>query len=146
MNETPFIVPLLTGVAGVFGAGLLGAIVHTQKSQTKRIQREHREGIRHLPLRSRPKKLTPAEYAIVQREARVFGLKALGFSVLLTWTGLSAVSWWFDVHSFQEATDRLKIMVPKQTSRLREVLGGKKFEMTLEEELELNSLDFEEEE
>jgi hypothetical protein len=36
------------------------------------------------------------------------------------------------------------VIVPRRTSRLREMLGGKKFEMTKKEEDELDSIDMEE--
>ncbi|RCI01901.1 hypothetical protein CU098_012357, partial [Rhizopus stolonifer] len=96
MSETPLIVPLLTSAASAFGTGLLGAIWYTKKKQNQRIETERKEGIRHLPLRSKPRKLTPAEYAVVQQEARFFALKTLGLGTLLTLTGMATVSWWFD--------------------------------------------------
>ncbi|CAO3690043.1 unnamed protein product [Rhizopus stolonifer] len=144
MGETPLIVPLLASASGAFGAGLLGSIWYTKKKQNQRIETERKEGIRHLPLRTRPRKLTPAEYAVVQREARFFAFKTLGLGTLLTLTGMATVSWWFDVHSFKDVSGQLKVIVPRKTSQLREILGAKKFEMTEEEELEWNSLDIEE--
>ncbi|KAG1169258.1 hypothetical protein G6F70_008556 [Rhizopus microsporus] len=145
LSAQPPIITLLTGAAGAFGAGLLGAIWHTKKKQNQRIETEIKEGIKHIPHRFIPPKLTPEELAVAKKEATMFAFKTLGLGTLLAFTGAGiiakAVSWWLDVHSFKEFSDTMQLIVPRKTSRLRQMLGGKKFEVTKEEEEELKEFD-----
>ncbi|KAG1047446.1 hypothetical protein G6F46_010547 [Rhizopus delemar] len=147
-EDQPPIIPLLTSAAGAFGAGLLGAIWHTKRKQNQRIEAEIKEGVQHIPHQFTPPKLTPAELAVARNEARFFALKTLGLGTLLAFTGAgllaTTVGWWLDVRNFKEFSDKLQIIVPRQTSRLRNMLGGKKFEVTEQEKSELNTLEINE--
>ncbi|KAI8881393.1 hypothetical protein K501DRAFT_123973, partial [Backusella circina FSU 941] len=140
---------------GAFGAGLLGAIWYTKRKQNKRMELEILEG--NVPTapaveskipQYTPPKMTPAEYAVAKKEASLYAFKTLGYGTLLAFTGAGllalGIGYWLDVSNFKEFSDKLHIIVPKRTSRLREMLGGKKFEMTKSEEVELDSIDMEE--
>ncbi|EPB85134.1 hypothetical protein HMPREF1544_08106 [Mucor circinelloides 1006PhL] len=142
---------LLTAAGGAFGAGLLGAIWYTKRKQNQRMQQEIAQGVmptaptpHHSPQPYIPPKMTPAEYAIAKKDASLYAFKTLGYGTLLAFGGAgllaTAVGWWLDVRNFKEFSDKLKIIVPKQTSRLRQMLGGKSLEMTQEEQEELDSI------
>lgn len=87
---------LLTGSAGAFGAGLLGAIWYTKRKQTQRIQQEIAEGVVHsapdAPKPFVPPKMTPAEYAVAKKEASLFAFKTLGYGTLLAFTGAGLIA------------------------------------------------------
>ncbi|KAI9497740.1 hypothetical protein BDB00DRAFT_784656 [Zychaea mexicana] len=89
-----------------------------------------------------PPKMTPAEYAVAKQEARFFAFKALGYGSLLALGGAGilavGIGYWLDVSNFKDFSDRLKVIVPRQTSKLRALLGGKEFVMKPEEEEEWN--------
>ncbi|KAI8062789.1 uncharacterized protein B0P05DRAFT_556051 [Gilbertella persicaria] len=146
-QDPPPTTALLTGAAGAFGAGLLGAIWHTKRKQTQRMEQELAEGIvhtPHTPVPYTPPKMTPAEYAVARKEASLYAVKTLGYGTLLAFSGAGlialGVGYWLDVRNFKEFSDKLQIIVPKQTSKLRQMLGGKKLEMTSEEQQELDSI------
>ncbi|CAO3634168.1 unnamed protein product [Mucor hiemalis] len=125
---------LLTGAAGAFGAGLLGNVPTAPKQVA--------------PVKYIPPKMTPAEYAIAKKEASLYAFKTLGYGTLLAFTGAgllaTAVGLWLDVRNFKEFSDKLKIIVPKKTSSLRQMLGGSKLEMTQEEQQELDNIQMDE--
>ncbi|KAG0170727.1 hypothetical protein DFQ28_001650 [Apophysomyces sp. BC1034] len=155
---------LLVGSAGAFGAGLLGAIWYTKRKQAREMAREMAEA-ELLPKPSTPTpaqagpvvsvkshtfvppKMTPAEYAVAKREASLYAFKTLGYGTLLAFGGAgllaTAVGWWLDVRNFKEFSDKLQVIVPRQTSRLRQFLGGKEFKMREEEEKELDAIELE---
>ncbi|KAG1438411.1 hypothetical protein G6F56_012646 [Rhizopus delemar] len=147
-TDQPPIIPLLTSAASAFGAGLLGAIWHTKRKQSQRIEKELKEGIQHIPHQFSPPQLSPEELAIAKKDANFFAIKTLGYGTLLAFTGAGllavSVGWWLDVRNFKEFSDKLQVIVPRQTSRLRQMLGGKKFEVTEQEESELNTLEMNE--
>ncbi|KAI9281063.1 hypothetical protein BY458DRAFT_487072 [Sporodiniella umbellata] len=144
-TSQPLIIPLLTSAAGAFGAGLMGAIWHTKRKQNQRLEKELKEGIQHVPHKFAPPQLTPEQLAIAKKDAKFFALKTLGYGTLLAFTGAGvlavSIGWWLDVRNFREFSDKLQVIVPRQTSRLRQMLGGKKFEMTKQEEDELDNLE-----
>jgi hypothetical protein len=100
---------LLTGAAGAFGAGLLGAIWYTKRKQTQRMQQEIAEGAvptapqPHTVPKYIPPKMTPAEQAIAKKEASLFAFKTLSYGTLLAFGGAgllaTAVGWWLDVRN-----------------------------------------------
>ncbi|KAI8982173.1 hypothetical protein BDF20DRAFT_865351 [Mycotypha africana] len=151
---------LLTGAAGTFGAGILGAIAYTKRKQSRHWKQDSAVTTTtktHHPLSpgtaattpstQLPPKMTAAEYAVAKKEASLFAFKTLGYGTLLAFTGAGllayTVSWWLDVHSFKEFSSKLQTIVPQKTSKLRRMLGGKRFEMTVEEEKELEKLNVE---
>ncbi|KAI9272933.1 hypothetical protein BDA99DRAFT_569196 [Phascolomyces articulosus] len=88
----------------------------------------------------KPPKMTPEQYAVAKKDARFFAFKALGYGTLLALGGASVlavgVGYWLDVRNFKEFSDKLKEIVPRQTSRLRAFLGGKELVMRPEEQEE----------
>ncbi|KAI7899394.1 uncharacterized protein BX663DRAFT_489281 [Cokeromyces recurvatus] len=137
-EEKTTTISLLTGASGAFGAGLLGAIWYT-----KRKQQTQTEEIKVAT----PKMMTPAEYAVAKRDATLFAFKTLGYGTLLAFTGAGllaiTVGYCLDVHNFKEFSDRLKVIIPRHTARLRQWAGGSKFEMTAEEQKELDQINLE---
>lgn len=109
---------LLIGAASAFGAGLLGAIYYTKRKQAKEANLPPQQPTppptqpstaaaaaaaattNSIPL---PPKMTPEEYAVAKREARLFALKTLGYGTLLALTGAgvlaTAVGYWLDVRN-----------------------------------------------
>lgn len=109
---------LLIGAASAFGAGLLGAIYYTKRKQAKEANLPPQQ---HTPPPTQPStaaaaaaaattnsiplppKMTPEEYAVAKREARLFALKTLGYGTLLALTGAgvlaTAVGYWLDVRN-----------------------------------------------
>lgn len=109
---------LLIGAASAFGAGLLGAIYYTKRKQAKKANLPPQQPTppptqpstaaaaaaaattNSIPL---PPKMTPEEYAVAKREARLFALKTLGYGTLLALTGAgvlaTAVGYWLDVRN-----------------------------------------------
>ncbi|KAI8637481.1 hypothetical protein BD408DRAFT_486183 [Parasitella parasitica] len=153
-NTPPPTAELLTAAGGAFGAGLLGAIWYTRRKQNQRMQQEIAQGVvptaptpHRTPQPYIPPKMTPAQYAIAKKDASLFAFKTLGYGTLLAFGGAgllaTAVGWWLDVRNFKEFSDKLKIVVPKHTSKLRQMLGGKSLELTHEEQEELDRIDFE---
>ncbi|CEP19400.1 hypothetical protein [Parasitella parasitica] len=153
-DTSPPTTALLTAAGGAFGAGLLGAIWYTRRKQNQRMQQEIVQGVvptaptpQHTPQSYIQPKMTPAEYAIAKKDASLFAFKTLGYGTLLAFGGAGilaiAVGFWLDVKNFKEFSDKLKIIVPKQTSKLRQMLGGKSLEITQEEQEELDHIDFE---
>ncbi|KAI8333282.1 hypothetical protein EDC96DRAFT_451197 [Choanephora cucurbitarum] len=105
-QDPPPTAALLTGAAGAFGAGLLGAIWHTKRKQNQRLQQELAEGIvhtPHIPSEYRPPKMTPAEYAVARQEASLFAFKTLGYGTLLAFSGAGllalGIGYWLDVRN-----------------------------------------------
>lgn len=102
---------LLTGAAGAFGAGLMGAIWYTKRKQNKRMELEILEGnVPTAPLKQAaapaayiPPKMTPAEYAVAKKEASLYAFKTLGYGTLLAFAGAgllaTAVGYWLDVRN-----------------------------------------------
>ncbi|KAG2217010.1 hypothetical protein INT45_003083 [Circinella minor] len=108
---------LLLSAAGAFGAGLMGAIWHTKRKQSKEIAAEAAAmatttnvntttttTTTTTPLQSspsitsvphsnttipeyQPPKMTPEQFAVSKKEARFFAFKALGYGTLLALTG-----------------------------------------------------------
>ncbi|KAF7722900.1 hypothetical protein EC973_002620 [Apophysomyces ossiformis] len=159
---------LLLGSAGAFGAGLLGAIWYTKRKQAREMTAEATTttaAAESLPRSAsskpaqagpvvtpksstyRPPKMTAAEYAVAKRDATFFAFKTLGYGTLLAFGGAgllaTTVGWWLDVRNFKEFSDKLQVIVPRQTSRLRQLLGGKEFVMREDEQKELDSLELE---
>lgn len=109
----PPTVALLTGAAGAFGAGLMGAIWYTKRKQNKRMELEILEGnvptappkqaAAAAPAAYIPPKMTPAEYAVAKKEASLYAFKTLGYGTLLAFTGAgllaTAVGYWLDVRN-----------------------------------------------
>ncbi|KAL0096916.1 hypothetical protein J3Q64DRAFT_1828002 [Phycomyces blakesleeanus] len=158
---------LLMSAMGAFGAGLMGAIWHTKRKQARDIAieeaaeitqppRTQQAGpairkpmpprhIAHAPVAAyKPPTMTAAEYAIAKQDAGVFAFKTLAYGTLLAWgtAGVLALSvgYFLEVRNFKEFSDKLQIIVPRQTSRLRKALGGTSFEMREEETQELDAL------
>jgi hypothetical protein len=93
-NSPPPVTALLTGAAGAFGAGLLGAIWYTKRKQNKRMELEVLEGnvptapaVQSKIPQYTPPKMTPAEYAVAKKEASLYAFKTLGYGTLLAFTG-----------------------------------------------------------
>ncbi|ORZ03027.1 hypothetical protein BCR43DRAFT_482602 [Syncephalastrum racemosum] len=147
---------LLFGAAGAFGAGLIGAIMYT-KRKTAREQKqleialkaaaENKSSAPLHPLAPspppyEPPKMTPAEFAKSKRDATFFAVKTLSYGTLLAFGGAGllalTVGWYLDVKSFKEFSDKLQIIIPQKTSRLRKMLGGSEFIMKEEEQMELD--------
>ncbi|KAI8099545.1 uncharacterized protein BX664DRAFT_272820 [Halteromyces radiatus] len=140
--------PLLVGAASAFAAGVFGAIWYTKRKQSKHdaLIQDHLNNTAELKTNNgtTPPKMTPVEYELAKKQARFFALKSLGYGTLLALTGAgvlaTAVGYWLDVRNFQEFSDKLHIIVPQRTARLRRFLGGKDLEMTKSEEEELEDL------
>ncbi|KAI7850028.1 hypothetical protein BDC45DRAFT_539569 [Circinella umbellata] len=151
---------LLLSAAGAFGAGLMGAIWHTKRKQSKELAAEAAMAATttnvntttplhsspsitsvphaHTPIPEyQPPKMTPEQFAVSKKEARFFAFKALGYGTLLALTGAgilaTGIGWWLDVRNFKEFSDKLKEVVPRHTSRLRTYLGGKELVIKPEE-------------
>jgi hypothetical protein len=100
---------LLTGAAGAFGAGLLGAIWYTKRKQTKRMEQEILQGNVptapkvYTPPKYIPPKMTPAEQIIAKKEASLYAFKTLGYGTLLAFSGAGllavTVGWALDVRN-----------------------------------------------
>lgn len=107
--QPPPTAALLTGAAGAFGVGLLGAIWYTKRKQNKRMQLEILEGNVPLPASKVsipqyiPPKMTPAEFAKAKKDASFFAFKTLGYGTLLAFTGAgllaTAVGYWLEVRN-----------------------------------------------
>jgi hypothetical protein len=108
-TQPPPTAALLTGAAGAFGAGLLGAIWYTKRKQNKRMQLEILEGNVPLPASQVkipqyiPPKMTPAEYAKAKKDASFFAIKTLGYGTLLAFSGAGifalGIGYWLDVRN-----------------------------------------------
>ncbi|KAI8059496.1 hypothetical protein BC940DRAFT_313569 [Gongronella butleri] len=140
---------LLFGSAGAFASGLAGAIWYTKRRQAKHDtlvsevlehnQKHH--GTNTIPDYQAPK-MTPEELEIAKKQARFFAVKTLGLGTLLAFTGAGVlavgVGYWLDVRNFQEFSDKLHVIIPERTSKLRRWLGGKELAITKQEEKELD--------
>ncbi|CAO3646982.1 unnamed protein product [Cunninghamella blakesleeana] len=152
---------LLVGSAGAFVGGVFGAIWYTKRKQAKQSVEEllqqqrpvetinkniqQQQTICHnLPNEYKPPTMTAAEYELSKKHARFFAFKTLGYGTLLAFSGAGVlaaiVGYWLDVRNFQEFSDKLHVIIPERTSRLRRYLGGKDFKMTDAEEQELEDI------
>ncbi|CAO3599570.1 unnamed protein product [Absidia cylindrospora] len=169
-NDTShFAKPLLIGAASAFGVGLFGAIWHTKRKQAKYEQQEavllqqQQQQQQSAPTGSSsphkspsltqpkgvhqtyvPPSMSPAEFEMAKKDARFFAIKSLGYGTLLALTGAgvlaTVVGYCLDVRNFREFSDKLHVIIPQRTARLRRFLGGKELEMTKAEEEELDAL------
>ncbi|KAI9323724.1 hypothetical protein BX666DRAFT_2117279 [Dichotomocladium elegans] len=155
---------LLFGAVSAFGFGIAGAIWHTKRKQAKEVATAaaaaaaepsmtptSMTNVRGSPIPVQqpgalataytPPKMTPEEYAIAKKDARFFAFKALGYGTLLALGGAgvlaAGIGYWLDVRNFKEFSDKLHEIIPRQTSRLRRMLGGSELVMKPEEEEEL---------
>ncbi|ORZ07925.1 hypothetical protein BCR42DRAFT_455863 [Absidia repens] len=91
-----------------------------------------------------PPSMSPAEFELAKKDARFFAIKSLGYGTLLALTGAgvlaTVVGYCLDVRNFREFSDKLHVIIPQRTARLRRYLGGKELEMTQAEEEELDAL------
>ncbi|KAI8985436.1 hypothetical protein BDB01DRAFT_759387 [Pilobolus umbonatus] len=141
---------LLIGSGTAFVGGIVGSIWYTQRKQNRRLATEIAEGTVHNTYTTPkyiPPKMTPAEYEIAKKEASLYAFKTLGYGTLLAWGGFGllaiGVGYCLDVHNFREFSDKLQVIIPQKTSRLRQMLGGTKFELTNEEKVELDAIEME---
>ncbi|KAI9485202.1 MAG: hypothetical protein EXX96DRAFT_1214 [Benjaminiella poitrasii] len=103
-EQKPATTGLLTGAAGAFGAGLLGAIWYTKRKQQKEKAITAAATPTSTVVTAAPApKMTPAEYAVAKKEASLFAFKTLGYGTLLAFTGAgliaTAVGYWLDVRN-----------------------------------------------
>ncbi|KAI7862692.1 hypothetical protein BDF14DRAFT_1852363 [Spinellus fusiger] len=166
-NTTEIRVLVLSSLSA-FGAGIAGAVWHTKRKQKKEAlleatlaQNERSRATwqadaarkRAVPLQHiytpatpayTPPKMTPAEYTMAKKEANFFAFKILAYGTMLAWgsAGVLAlgVGYWLEVRSFKEFSDKLQVIVPRQTSRLRKALGGSAFVMKEEEQQEIDAI------
>ncbi|CAO3622203.1 unnamed protein product [Cunninghamella echinulata] len=152
---------LLVGFAGAFTAGVFGAIWYTKRKQAKQViddlqpsaveiitkntpQTQQQTICHNLPNQYKPPPMTAAEYELSKKQARFFALKTLSYGTLLAFSGAGVlatiVGYWLDVRNFQEFSDKLHVIIPERTSKLRRYLGGKDFKMTEIEEQELEDI------